>query len=954
MEGDWSSFTLGSLVKRHIPAARSSSAKAESKERYITQLLNIGQVSRAYGVLKSDNKGMVVMDDKNKHELRKLYPLRNKLHGLDPLLLSQIREHRGMVKQDEFRDISIEMLSKIIHGRSKGIAPGLNQCRFEFIQTCWGFSDHPDQIEFRLLYTHIINKIMYAEMPRILHPLWSDTATSVLLKNNGKMRPLGKLNLERKLAGTALLSLNKGAIDMAFAKLQFGLKKLGGEIILHTFQILSETSPDLHRFFPDGVNAFNNISRDHAMVGITKYCPELLPFFLLNYGNDSRTWAIDEFNDIFPVDMHEGAQQGCTLGSLLCGIATLPMVKTLQDMITDRGKALFFCDDGNLGAPHVNMLECMKYLRDEGPKFGYIMHMNEGTCLLGRCGSMSLALNRRQDVLDLGFHPAMVKIHPDDMLINDIHDEDIIDKDLLHSELNMSMGQRLLEYGANVLGIFYGTDEYIEYSLLQKLEKFRSEAKILSEHPNAQQSLLFLRLCFAPKFDYLLRTMPTRHTEFASKEISAMKRSILDAIINSKHGISDMQFEQAQLPLSKGGLGLRYTNVTRNAGSVASKIDTMSSWSNGGSDDILEHDIPWVRSLGSSIRYLSRRASTDGSSDTLTYDSIVALGKKYNDDGPDANTLQSTLSNLVTDEYSIQHSKELEKWPHALAVYVSISDPGGGAQSFISAIPTSPTKTFTDSAFRILLHRYLMIPIPALDCSPVMCNCFKSIKHGIHTTIDSRGDHCLCCPRTGLGSNIHNAVLLVLQQMAQAAGKTARREPIDIFAAAGRDPATAASFTDIQLNSRPDLLIQNLTGRDSKVSLDVSFTTPNPSSLTLSQARIPQRASDIRFNEKNQKYLSISKACRLGFHPIVFETSGRIHSSSLSFIRSLLKNISGGFRDGALLRRFWLEKLMCTAHQNIANSILDKINLQCGQRFIIGNYENRPDPNLEISLGRFM
>ena len=71
-------------------------------------------------------------------------------------------------------------------------------------------------------------------------------------------------------------------------------------------------------------------------------------------------------------------------------------------------------------------------------------------------------------------------------------------------------------------------------------------------------------------------------------------------------------------------------------------------------------------------------------------------------------------------------------------------------------------------------------------------------------------------------------------------------------------------------------------------------------------------------------------------------------------INVLGKNISGGFRDGALLRRFWLEKLMCTVHQNFANSILDKINLQCGQRFIIGNYENRPDPNLEISLGRFV
>ena len=894
------------------------------------------------------------MDDKNKHDLGRLYPLRIKEHDIDPHILRQIRDHRGMVRQECFRDVSLDKLSKIIHGRAKGIAPGLNGCRFEFIQNMWGFTDHPDQIEFRALYTYIVNKLMYAEIPMVLYPLWADTATSVLLKPNGKMRPLGKTNVERKLAASSLLILNKGAIDEAFDKLQFGLKKLGGESILHMFQILSEASPDLDRFFPDGINAFNNISRDHAMVGISKYCPELLPFFLLNYGNSSRTWALDERNDIFSIDMHEGAQQGCTLGSLLCGLATLPLVETLQDMITERGKAAFFCDDGNIAAPHVNMLACMKYLRDKGPKYGYIMHMNEGTCLLGKCGSMSLALTRRQDVLELGFHSSMVKIHPDDMLVNDLQEDDDIDEDLVQCELAMPMNQRLLEYGANVLGIFFGTDEYIEHSLLLKLEKTRKEAKILSEHPNAQQALLFLRLCFAPKFDYILRTMPTCHTVFAVEEISAMKRSILDTIINSEHGITETQWEQSQLSLKKGGIGLRFARVTRHAGSVASKLDTMSSLSYGGSGNILDQDIPWVHSLMASIKHISKRASTGNTNVILTPDSIIALGNNHNDDGDGDNTLQSKLSNLVTDAYSFQHQKNLEHWPLALAVYVSVSDPGGGAQSFLSAIPTSPTKTFTDSAFRILLNRYLMIPIPALDGSPVMCDCFKNIKNGIHNSIDPRGDHCLCCPRTGFGINNHNSALNVLQQIAQAAGKTAKREPMNTFAAARRDPVTAASFTAMQLNSRPDLLIQNLTGPEPKALLDVTITTPNPSGLTLAQARIPQRSAELRYIEKNKKYLAISKACRLGFHPIVFETTGRIHSSSLSFIRSLLKNISGGFRDGALLRRFWLEKLMCTVHQNIANSILDKINLQCGQRFIIGNYENRPDPNLEISLGRFM
>jgi len=836
--------------------------------------------------------------------------------------------------------------------KAKGISGGLDQLRFEHLQKLWGFSDHPDQQELRILLTYILNKIMYAEVPMVLRPLWADTATSVLRKPSGGMRPLGKLDVFRKLAASALWLLNKGSIEEAFGNLQLGTQKLGAERILHTLTITSELYPDQCRFYPDGKNAFNNCSRDHAMKGIMEFCPELAPFFLLIYGDSSKTWALDEFDEIFSVDMHEGAQQGCTLGSLLCGLATLPMVKALQEFITERGKAMFFCDDGNLMAPFPNMLQCMEYLNQEGPKYGYIMHKTEGACLLGKCGSMSLALLRKQEVLDLGFHTSMVKIHPDDMLVNDLQDNGNIDEDLLQYELNMNREQRLIEFGASVLGNYIGTDEFVRASLIKKLAKINNEATILSEHTNAQQALLFLRVCFTPKFDYILRTMPTRYTGFLTPQITKMKRSILNAILNSEHGITDAQFIQAELSIHDGGMGLRFPNVIRHAGSASSKYDSILSRTDGGFKDLLDQDIPWVREFYSSLDLLSKLASTNDNTITLSINSIRELEKTTNDGGVDAKTLQSKLSNLVTKAYTKRFKDSLDS-PSALAVFTSVSDPDGGPQSFLTAIPTSPTKTFSDPAFRILMLRFLNIPIPALNGTPVMCDCFKSVKDGIHARIDSRGDHCACCPRNGFGINIHNAALLVIQQIAQAAGKTAKREPVNVFAAVRRNPNIAVNFTEKQIASRPDLLIQNLTGPNPKALLDVTITTPNPSGVTLAQARIPLRAASIRFDEKNKKYLDISKACRLAFHPIVFETTGRMHSSSRTFIRSLLKNISGGFRDGALLRRFWLEKLMCTVHQQVANSILDKVNLQCGQRFIIGNYENRPDPNLEISLGRF-
>ena len=90
MAGDWNSFTLGSLVKRKKPVVRKSSAKSGSKEYQITKLLSPGQISRAYGVLKNDTKRTVVMDDKNKHDLGRLYPLRIKEHDIDPHILMSV------------------------------------------------------------------------------------------------------------------------------------------------------------------------------------------------------------------------------------------------------------------------------------------------------------------------------------------------------------------------------------------------------------------------------------------------------------------------------------------------------------------------------------------------------------------------------------------------------------------------------------------------------------------------------------------------------------------------------------------------------------------------------------------------------------------------------------------------------------------------------------------------
>ena len=113
---------------------------------------------------------------------------------------------------------------------------------------------------------------------------------------------------------------------------------------------------------------------------------------------------------------------------------------------------------------------------------------------------------------------------------------------------------------------------------------------------------------------------------------------------------------------------------------------------------------------------------------------------------------------------------------------------------------------------------------------------------------------------------------------------------------------------------RPDLTIFDLPGPNRKVIIDVSNTSPIPISglqvLTHNEAIQVERSAQCRYDNKVQKYNAISTANGIKFQPIIFETTGRIHSESFRFVHSVLRNISG-YMDGKLLKSYWLNCISC-------------------------------------------
>ena len=105
----------------------------------------------------------------------------------------------------------------------------------------------------------------------------------------------------------------------------------------------------------------------------------------------------------------------------------------------------------------------------------------------------------------------------------------------------------------------------------------------------------------------------------------------------------------------------------------------------------------------------------------------------------------------------------------------------------------------------------------------------------------------------------------------------------------------------------------------------------------------PQRAAELRYQEKMRKYDAIATANNLKFHPIIFETTGRMHSESFAFITRLLELFNDRYQGGTLLKKYWLDRISCSYQHQVAIAIRDKLRYLKGSRYSQGNYENRVD-----------
>ena len=330
------------------------------------------------------------------------------------------------------------------------------------------------------------------------------------MKGEDDVRPIAVGIIWRRLTGTiACYDVREKSVkELSPVQLGFGIKG-GAEALVHAvrkFCTANHAEPMALVKFDFG-NAFNMLFRKFMLGEVKDICPELLPLLQQAYRLFSNLYYIDE-----PLYSKRDFQQGDPLGPPGFCIGIMKMTHSLSSRLNG-----WYLDDGTIGDVLSAVLEDIKRV-------------------LAFCEVSGLPLNAKKCEV---------------FFINASDEE----KAHMYAEISALLPEvkEVDESSLEILGspIF---ESGLERMFSSKIETFKlmcERLKLLDIHPAL---CIFKKSLGSCKFNYLFSSrtflLPER-----LKMIDGIFRSTLEAITNVR--MDEFSWNQASLPLSFGGLGIR-------------------------------------------------------------------------------------------------------------------------------------------------------------------------------------------------------------------------------------------------------------------------------------------------------------------------------------------------------------------------------------------------------------
>jgi hypothetical protein len=200
-------------------------------------------------------------------------------------------------------------------------------------------------------------------------------------------------------------------------------------------------------------------------------------------------------------------QQGDPLGPLLFCLTALELTSQLMSELN-----IWYMDDGTLFGDVTNLLHDLDIVKSVGSKLGLLL--NERKCELVTADAHVLAVVRQK-------MPDVIHVAPED---------------------------------ATLSGAPVGGQRGITSTLIAKLSELQRLSDRL-KHLNTHDAFFLLKNCFSlPKRLYTLRCAPCVECPII-KQYDTLLRNTLQSILDV--ALDDTSWEQATLPVKRGGLGIQ-------------------------------------------------------------------------------------------------------------------------------------------------------------------------------------------------------------------------------------------------------------------------------------------------------------------------------------------------------------------------------------------------------------
>ena len=392
-----------------------------------------------------------------------------------------------------------------------------------------------------------------------------------------------------------------------------------------------------------------------------------------------------------------------------------------------------------------------------------------------------------------------------------------------------------------MLGAPIGSKEFVEREVRRKVEKVRQVTELLPLLQDPHTELVLLRCCLSlPKFSFVLRTTNTTELQHLLREFDTITRDGLARILGTT--LDDKAWQQAKLPVSLGGMGLRCAEDHAPAAHTASVLGSQHLLQGLLGNDGQENE-------GAVLPPSLLQALTVTMGEEAKEEELVGVAQRHLGAKVDKEQVRKRLE--LVEEGDTEEMARLK----------SLSLPHSG--DWLNVVPSSalglhlrPQEFVMVARYRLGLRLYSQEgPCPA-------CHRFS----------DALGNHAMCCGSGGERISRHNHL---------------RDHLHDTAVAAGLGPVREVRFLIPGEDSRPaDVLLPHwIAGQDA--AMDVTVVNPCQVATVMGAATTAGHALQHAYTRKMRGAADACQQQGVTFLPMVVESFGGWHEASVREVERL-------------------------------------------------------------------